>query len=111
MGEKLIPLFQHVVDGYSHKLREEWRVKIEETDIETTQQVKEEPLDNFLVVNQFDHSTNHEVIIILISVKLPRSTLDLLVQGDPKLAPPLGRKSRMTWSLSDQTGLKYNLFK
>ena len=31
-----------------------------------------------------------------------------IVQGDPKLAPPLGRRSGMTWSLSDQTGLKYN---
>ena len=33
-----------------------------------------------------------------------------LIQGDPKLAPHLGRRSWMTWSLSDQTGLKYNLF-
>ena len=34
------------------------------------------------------------------------------LQGDPKLAPPpLGRRSGMTWSLSDQTGFKYNLFR
>ena len=30
----------------------------------------------------------------------------LKIQGDPKLAPPLGRRSGMTWSLSDQTGCR-----
>ena len=33
------------------------------------------------------------------------------IQGDPKLAPPSGRRSGMTWCLSDQSSLKYNLFK
>ena len=76
MEEKLLPLYQHLVDDYSFRSREEWTVKVEESNIETTQQVKEEPLDDFLVQNQVDHSTNREVII-LISVKLPRSNLDL----------------------------------
>ena len=69
-------MYQHLVDDYSFRSREEWTVKVEESNIETTQQVKEEPLDDFLVQNQVDHSTNREVII-LISVKLPRSNLDL----------------------------------
>ena len=30
------------------------------------------------------------------------------VQGDPKLAPPLGGSSGMSWSLSDKSGWKYN---
>ena len=65
--EKLIPLFQHLVDDYSVKLREEWTVKVEETDIETTPQVKEEPLDDYLVEPQPEHlnnSTNQFKVII-----------------------------------------------
>ena len=50
--EKLIPLYQHLVDSYSVKLREEWNVKVEETDVEVVQQVKEEPQDDFLVDSQ-----------------------------------------------------------
>ena len=45
---------------------------------------------------------------------LNRILKNFCIQGDPKpLAPPppLGRRSRMTWSLSDKNGLKYNLFK
>ena len=48
MDEKLMPLYQHLVDGYSDKLREEWEVKVEESDIEAIQQVKQEPRDDFL---------------------------------------------------------------
>ena len=50
--EKLLPLYQHLVDSYSVKLREEWNVKVEETDVEVVQQVKEEPQDDFLVDSQ-----------------------------------------------------------
>ena len=53
IDEKLIPLYQHLVDDYSIKLREEWTVKVEEMDIETTPQVKEEPEeDDYLVEPQ-----------------------------------------------------------
>merc|ERR1712013_408346 len=50
--EKLIPLYQHLVDNYSVKLREEWDVKVEETDVEVVQQVKEEPQEDYLVDSQ-----------------------------------------------------------
>ena len=65
--EKLIPLFQHLVDGYSYKLWGEWAVKVEETDMEATQEVKEEPLDDFLVEHQpvhLNNSTNQFKVII-----------------------------------------------
>ena len=64
--EKLLPLYQHLVDDYSVKLREEW-IEVEETDIETTPQEKEEPEDNFLVEPQSVHlnnSTNQFKVII-----------------------------------------------
>ena len=33
--QSLLPLYQHLVDGYSDKLRDEWKVKVkEESDIE-----------------------------------------------------------------------------
>ena len=44
MDGQLLPLYLHLVDGYSEKLREEWFVKGEEADIEATPLVKEEPL-------------------------------------------------------------------
>ena len=50
--EKLIPFYQHLVDDYSDKLREEWTVKVEETDVEVVQQVKEEPQEDYLVDSQ-----------------------------------------------------------
>ena len=50
--EKLIPLYEHLVDSYSVLLREEWNVKLEETDVEVVQQVKEEPQDDYLVDSQ-----------------------------------------------------------
>ena len=64
--EKLLPLYKYLVDDFSVKLREEW-IKVEETDIETTPQVKEEPEDNFLVEPQSVHlnnSTNQFKVII-----------------------------------------------
>ena len=64
--EKLLPFYQHLVDNYSDKLREEW-IKIEETDIETIPQVKEEPKDDYLVEPQQVHlnnSTNQFKVII-----------------------------------------------
>ena len=66
IDEKLLPLYQHLVDDYSVKLREEW-IKVEETDIETTPQEKEEPEDNFLVEHQpvhLNNSTNQFKVII-----------------------------------------------
>ena len=50
--KKLLPLYQHLVDGYSIQLREEWTVKVEEMDVEVVQQVKEEPLDDYMVDSQ-----------------------------------------------------------
>merc|ERR1712013_84094 len=45
--QSLLPLYQHLVEGYSEKLRDEWKVKVEESDTEaTTVQVKEEPEDD-----------------------------------------------------------------
>ena len=67
LEEKLLPLYQHLVDDYSFKLREEWTVKVEETDIEVTPQVKEEPEDDYLVEPQPVHlhnSTNQFKVII-----------------------------------------------
>ena len=67
IDEKLLPFYQHLLDNYSDKLREEWTVKVEETDIETTQQVKEEPLDDYLVEPQsvnLNNSTNQFKVII-----------------------------------------------
>ena len=62
--EKLIPLYQHLVDSYSVKLREEWTVKVEETDVEVVQQVKEEPQDDYLVDSQqLQLSSRMEVVI------------------------------------------------
>ena len=52
MEEKLIPFYQHLVDGYSIQLREEWNVKVEEKDVDVAQQVKEEPQDDYLVDSQ-----------------------------------------------------------
>ena len=49
--EKLMPFYQYLVDDYSEKLREEWTVKVEETDVDITQ-VKEEPQDDDFVEPQ-----------------------------------------------------------
>ena len=66
--EKLIPLYQHLVDSYSVKLREEWNVKVEETDVEVVQQVKEEPQDDFLVDSQqLQSSSRMNELEVLIS--------------------------------------------
>ena len=66
--EKLLPLYQHLVDSYSIKLRrEEWTVKVEETDLKATPQVKEEPLDDYLLEHQpvhLNNSTNQVKVII-----------------------------------------------
>ena len=67
MEEKLLPFHQHLVDSYSIKLREDWAIKVEETDIETTPQVKGEPEDDYLVEPQPVHlniSTNQFKVII-----------------------------------------------
>ena len=42
--QTLLPLYQHLVDGYSERLRDEWRVKVEESEtFAAILQVKEEP--------------------------------------------------------------------
>ena len=48
LDEELIPMYQHLVDGYFLKLREEWIVKEEELDVNILSQVKKEPLDENL---------------------------------------------------------------
>ena len=67
IDEKLLPSYQHLVDGYSHKLREEWTVKVEETEFEAAPQVIEEPQDNFLAEPlpvHLNNSTNQFKVII-----------------------------------------------
>ena len=64
LDEKLIPLYKHLVDSYSVKLREEWNVKFEETDVEVVQLVKEEPqyvffLNSQLQLNQLEVDISH----------------------------------------------------
>ena len=66
--EKLLPLYQHIVDDYSDKLREEW-VKEEQSDVEATPQVKEEPLDDYLVEPRpvhLNNSTDQFKVILII---------------------------------------------
>ena len=69
IDEKLLPLYQHLVDGYLVNLREKW-IKVEETDIETTQQEKEEPGCDYLVepqsVNLNNSTSQFEVIFPLL---------------------------------------------
>ena len=70
MEDNLIPFYQHLVDDYS-KLREEWTVKVEETDIETIPQVKEEPEDDYLLDYQpvnLNNSTNRFKVIFSLSL-------------------------------------------
>ena len=67
MDRKLLPFYQHLVDGYSVKLREELEVKVVLSDFEIIQHVKEEPLDDFFVEhpsNQVQNSTNQFKVII-----------------------------------------------
>ena len=45
--ERLVPLYQHLVDGYSEKMRDEWKVK-----------VKEEPQDNDLLESHQDQQSS-----------------------------------------------------
>ena len=52
IDEKLLPLYEHLVDGYSDKLREEWAVKVEEPDVDVAHQVKEEPQEDYLMDSQ-----------------------------------------------------------
>ena len=70
IDEKLLPLYQHLVDGYSVKLREEWNVKVQESGVETTPQVIEEPLGDFSVEPQpvhLNNPTNQFKVIIPLS--------------------------------------------
>ena len=63
--EKLIPFYQHLVDDYSDKLREEYTVKVEEMDVDITQ-VKEEPRDDYLVEPRsvkVNSNTTNQVIL------------------------------------------------
>ena len=50
MEEELIPMYQHLVDGYFLKLREHWTVEVEVLDVNILSQVKEEPVDDNLAV-------------------------------------------------------------
>ena len=67
IDEKLIPMCQHLVDSYSVLLREELTLRVEETDLKTTRQVKEEPQDDYLVDSQqlqLSSRTNQLEVII-----------------------------------------------
>ena len=59
--DALMPIYAHLVDFYSHKLNEEWSVKVE--DFEGTFEVKEECEDNSIVSQPEDEiiSTQHKV--------------------------------------------------
>ena len=59
LDETLIPLYRHLVDRYSDKVREEW-IKVEETDIEATPHEQEPPDDNLVEIPtyQVNSSTN-----------------------------------------------------
>ena len=62
--EQIVPLYQHLVDGYSNKLREEWDMKAED---ETNPQVKQESVDDYLLESRSVHlnnSTNQFKVII-----------------------------------------------
>ena len=61
--EKLIPFYQHLVDGYSDMLREESTVKVEETDVEVVQLVKEEPQEDSQQLQLSNRMNQREVII------------------------------------------------
>merc|ERR1712013_648496 len=84
LHEKLIPLYKHLVDSYSVKLREEWNVKVDETAVEIVQQVKEEPQEDYLVdsqrllscrMNQFEEQVTDENDTESVGVlNLPAST-------------------------------------
>ena len=66
IDEMLIPLYQHLLDGYSDQLREECLIK---ADIIITPQMKKESQEDNLVeypTYQVQNSTNHEVIISLL---------------------------------------------
>ena len=71
-------MYQHLVDSYSVKLREEWNVKVEEMNVEVVQQVKEEPQDDNLVDSQQLQLSNRinqlEVVISQIENCLQCST-------------------------------------
>ena len=58
LDEELMQLYQHLIDGYADKLDEEWevKVKVEESDFEMTQKVKEEPQDDNSVEPSDDYS-------------------------------------------------------
>ena len=42
--EKLLPVYSHLVQSYSHQLRDTWTVKVEESQFGSVQ-IKEEPTD------------------------------------------------------------------
>ena len=66
--DKLLPLYQHLVDSYSVNLRAaEWNVRVEESDIDATPQVMEgHGNDNFTEPQslQLNSSTNQFQVII-----------------------------------------------
>ena len=67
IDEKLLPLYQHLVDSYSVKLREDCTARVEESDIDATAQVKEEPQDEYFMEPQslqLNSPTNPSEVII-----------------------------------------------
>ena len=67
--ETLMPTYAHLVDSYSEKVKNEWKVKVEDLSCEKfdgeTVQVKEEPEDDLSISPTLDetNSTNPHVVI------------------------------------------------
>ena len=63
-------MYQHLVDNYSVKLREEWTViKVEEMDVEVVQEVKQEPQeDNSVDSQQLQSSSRMNQLEVVISL-------------------------------------------
>ena len=55
--DELFPFYQHLVDSYCVKLKEEWKF-----DVQETRQVKEEPMDDLVEPNQIIKVSGSTVI-------------------------------------------------
>ena len=66
--ETLMPTYAHLVDSYSEKVKNEWKVKVEDLSCEEfdgSVQVKEEPEDDLSIsqtVNKINSTNPHMVI-------------------------------------------------
>ena len=72
LDEKLIPMYQHLVDSYSVRLREEWAAKVEVSEVFS--RVKEEPLDDNLVEPPHDYSVGPQQTQLSSTANQPKVT-------------------------------------